>query len=460
MKRLLIVSAHFPPTNAVDMHRVRLSLPHYRAFGYEPTVLCFDPASTQHPVDSRLCKLVPDDVRIERVRSLPTRLTRAIGLNAVGIRGLPALRNSGLKLIAEERPDVVLFSTTSFPLMLLGPRFRRACGAPYVLDFQDHWVSPDGSVLRPTFKNRLVRWLHASLESRAVSATDGLMAVSDDYLTVLNQRYPGLPSKPQDVIPFCAAERDLAIARQRPLAEVFQENTDIGLSELQQDLDTRTVGLYAGAYVDTMQPMLWELFRAVKLHLVESPDRNDRLRLWFVGSNYAAHNCEQPVTAVARECGVEAVIREYPARIPYYDALTLLCRASYCLLFGSTSKGYNPSKLFTLIRTGRPVLALVQPDTRAYDALVESGGAVTIPVDPSSPGPSTTKAIVKFVRDMDQGRPPRLTLNERFLQQYSAEALTQKQAELFERVIESTRACVPETGRSTAPRSSAAVRHP
>ncbi len=34
MKRVLIISPHFPPINAPDCQRVRMSLPYYRRYGW------------------------------------------------------------------------------------------------------------------------------------------------------------------------------------------------------------------------------------------------------------------------------------------------------------------------------------------------------------------------------------------------------------------------------------------
>ena len=39
VKKVLIVSPHFPPLNAPDMQRVRMSLPYFAAEGWEPVVL-------------------------------------------------------------------------------------------------------------------------------------------------------------------------------------------------------------------------------------------------------------------------------------------------------------------------------------------------------------------------------------------------------------------------------------
>ena len=43
VKKVLIVSPHFPPINAPDMQRVRLALPYLRELGWEPTVIAVGP---------------------------------------------------------------------------------------------------------------------------------------------------------------------------------------------------------------------------------------------------------------------------------------------------------------------------------------------------------------------------------------------------------------------------------
>jgi hypothetical protein len=42
-RHVLIVSPHFPPTNAPDMQRVRMSLPHFHKFGWRASVLAVAP---------------------------------------------------------------------------------------------------------------------------------------------------------------------------------------------------------------------------------------------------------------------------------------------------------------------------------------------------------------------------------------------------------------------------------
>ena len=42
MKNVLIISPRFPPLNAADHQRVRMALPYFREYDWEPTVLCVD----------------------------------------------------------------------------------------------------------------------------------------------------------------------------------------------------------------------------------------------------------------------------------------------------------------------------------------------------------------------------------------------------------------------------------
>jgi hypothetical protein len=67
--RVLIVSPHFPPVNAPDHQRVRMSLPYLGEFGWEAHVLAVDPRYVEGFRDPGLLQTVPDDVPVTRVPS-------------------------------------------------------------------------------------------------------------------------------------------------------------------------------------------------------------------------------------------------------------------------------------------------------------------------------------------------------------------------------------------------------
>src|SRR5690349_1081891 len=113
-QNLLIVSPVFPPANAPEMHRVRMSLRYYREFGWKPRVLAVEPARTERIIDPVLRETVPHDAPVHFASAFDPKWTRKIGFSAIGLRAWPFLYRQGAKLIRENRPDLVYFSTTAF----------------------------------------------------------------------------------------------------------------------------------------------------------------------------------------------------------------------------------------------------------------------------------------------------------------------------------------------------------
>src|SRR5438093_394671 len=101
MKRnLLIVSPNFPPINSPDMQRVRMALPHFAEFGWEPTVLAARPECVEGVYDPLLEESVPKDVPIVRTRALPVRQTRRFGLGSLALRAWPYLASAGSRILS------------------------------------------------------------------------------------------------------------------------------------------------------------------------------------------------------------------------------------------------------------------------------------------------------------------------------------------------------------------------
>ncbi len=58
-RRVLIVSPHFPPVNAPDHQRVRMSLPYLYENGWEAHVLAVDPRFVAGFLDPYLLQTIP-----------------------------------------------------------------------------------------------------------------------------------------------------------------------------------------------------------------------------------------------------------------------------------------------------------------------------------------------------------------------------------------------------------------
>ena len=80
MRRVLMVSPHFPPDTNAATHRVRLLAPHLPARGWEPTVVAVDPRDYEGRLDPALADLVPPWLRVVHARAWPVLIKLRINL--------------------------------------------------------------------------------------------------------------------------------------------------------------------------------------------------------------------------------------------------------------------------------------------------------------------------------------------------------------------------------------------
>src|SRR5262245_49086029 len=283
MKRtILIVSPHFPPINAPDHQRVRMALPYVAEFGWDATVLAVRSGCVEGIRDPLLEKALPGETAIVRTSALPVRLTRRFGLGSLALRALPYLLARGNRLLAFRKFDLIFFSTTMFPVMALGRAWLRRFGIPYILDFQDPWVSDyyerPGASKPPggRFKYGFSQILAKTLEPFSLRRASHVIAVSPSYPGLLRQRYGWLRDDQFTVLPFGAAETDYEFVRQ---------------SSVQQRIFDRSDGRQHWVYVGVAGPYmafaLRAIFSALAAAVKQQPDLRQRLRLHFIGTDYA-----------------------------------------------------------------------------------------------------------------------------------------------------------------------------
>jgi hypothetical protein len=88
LNKLIIISPHFPPINAADMHRVRQSVWYFEEFGWKPTVVCVDEKFVEGVEEPLLLQSLPKGLEIIKVKAFSTKWTRKIGLGALALRSL------------------------------------------------------------------------------------------------------------------------------------------------------------------------------------------------------------------------------------------------------------------------------------------------------------------------------------------------------------------------------------
>ena len=372
MKRILVVSPRFPPSNAADMHRVRQSLPYFRRLGWEPTVLSVEARLCEMPLDPWLETTVPAGTRVVHTGAADVRTTRRFGIGSFDVRVLPYLARSGSRLLATEPFDLVFFSTTAFLVMRLGPYWRRRFGVPYVLDMQDPWLSdyydrpgappPPGGRL----KHGVAHWLARACEPATMRAAAHVVSVSPAYPAMLRRRYPEMDAERFTVLPFGAPEADVERLRQLPVPQDIFDPAD-GFQHW----------VYVGRAGGDMELSLTALFTALARARQAEPDVYDRVRLHFVGTDYAPAGRERETVApLAAACGVGDLVRERPLRVPYAEALQAMLDADALLMPGSDDPGYTASKLYPTILARKPLLAVFHEQSSVLDVLRETGAGV------------------------------------------------------------------------------------
>jgi hypothetical protein len=353
VRRVLLISPHFPPDATAGAHRVRLLAPHLAKYGWEPTVLTCAPSAYEGRLDPDLPGFLPASLRVIRVNALPVRWTRRLGVGDLGLRSLPGLYRAAARLLAAEHFDALFITIFPAYTALLGPRLSRRFGVPFVLDYQDPWVNAWGMTVgggrggRVDLKSRASRWLAEMLEPHAVRTASAITAVSPGTYEPILERNPGI-SPVTAAIPIGTDPGDFAERR-------VAMDADVAL-----DPDPALVNVCC---TGAILPLGYETLRAFLTALADlrraRPELAGRLRVHFVGtSNQMVATTECRVLPIAQQLGVADLVRETPTRIPYSQAVALQQRAGALLALGSSEPHYTGSKIFPLLLARRPLLAV------------------------------------------------------------------------------------------------------
>jgi len=424
-RRVLIVSPNFPPSSSPDMQRVRMSLPHFREFGWEPTVLAVAP-DPQAANDPLLSLTIPSDIAVERVAAAPLALTRWFGIGNIALRALPFLNRTGLRLLRTQQYDLVYFSTTMFFAMPLGRWWRMRTNVPFVLDIQDPWLTdyyethPEAT---PPKKHGVARRAHAFLERWTMSATSGLIAVSEPYIRTLRRRYPWLSSAPALTLPFAASQADFELLDRHPQPNPYF-SADDGLVH----------GVYTGRAGDDMRSAVRILVGALTTGRTRFPAEFNRVRLHFVGTNYSTGaDARQTVAPVARELGGGELVVESTSRAPYFTALQLLKDAAFLVLIGSDDPDYTASKVYPYLLAGKPIVAVVHERSGLVPVLNAAPQAVLVTFGDDDEA-AAIELLVSAWRDLLQ-RTGTVPSDEAAVRSYGAREMTRQQCALFDAVL-------------------------
>ena len=306
----------------------------------------------------------PGSVAVTRVNPLPTR-RRSLVARGAGFAGFTLLATAAA-MLRRTRFDAVLAMSPPLTLGLAGWVAARRFRVPLVFNVQD--VFPDAAVEVGAIRDRRVIAAARKLERLVYRACDAVTVLSEDMRANVAAKVEPDHAPVVEVIPnFCDPE---AI---RPQSRRTAYRTDNGLGE-------RTVVMYAGN-IGYSQP--------VELLVAAARACRDRPDVVFVvnGEGSARSQLEDSAAGLSNLVLVDFQPAERLSEVLASADLHVI------MLRKGLAHSSVPSKLYSILAAGRPVLASVDPGTEVARVLEQAGCGVTVPPDDEA-------AFVEALRSM------------------------------------------------------------
>ncbi|MBK6969216.1 MAG: glycosyltransferase family 4 protein [Candidatus Microthrix sp.] len=406
--KLLVIAPHFAPDVAPTGEVITSIVDGLVDRGHSVHVITALPWYRGHRVeDGWGGKLVRTEATewgaISRLHPFPTEKSNipARALAFGGFTALVTLRSLAIR----HRPDAVLAMSPPLPLGFPGALVGAVRRIPFVFNIQD--VFPDVAVEIGAITNPTVIKVASLAERFLYRRADAVTVLSEDLRrNVADKLGPGGDGKVEVIPNFVDTQR------------VQPSSTDVAYRR-EFGLGDRTVVTYAGN-VGLSQPV--ELLVEVARRMVERRD------VVFVvnGGGSSLESVQRAAAGLDNVVFVPMQPRERLSEVlAAADIHTILLRHGL-------ARSSVPSKMYSILAAGRPVVASVDPDTEVTRVLDQAGAGVSV-----APGAvdELHQAIVGLVDDPAR----RATMGasgrswvERWL---SPAAVAEAYEELFERLI-------------------------
>ncbi|MCB9059579.1 MAG: glycosyltransferase family 4 protein [Calditrichae bacterium] len=383
MKKVLIVTYHWPPAGGPGVQRILKFAKYLPEFGWQPLVLtvkdgeypALDP--TLEKDIPKECKVfrsgslepnsiykkltgmkasdrIPTAVLSEKKRDWKSRLAAWVRLNIFipdAKRGwLPFAVRKGAQIIKSENPDIIFSSSPPPTTHLIARKLARRYGLKWVADFRDPWTDIHYYENLPRLD--FVKKIDRNLEHKVLDRADKIISISrldiemDFSKKISQQKCINIPNG-------------------------YDDQDFKGLPVPQSDFPGFLM-MHLGAIGKERVPV--NLFKAIQILSQNEEISAETFRLELVGKN------EPAVWEYVEKFGITRFVKA-SGYVPHKQAVAMSGNASCMLLLVTQSeknKRILPGKTFEYMNTGKPILALGPEDGEVARILLESKTGVTI----------------------------------------------------------------------------------
>lgn len=414
-KKILLITYHFPPSQAVGGLRIFNLAKHLPEYGWQTEVLTIRPNHIKKLNYKRL-KEIPD-TKIHQTTCLPTLIDLYMKLKSIyhsliemryltpedlqrayvpdasrnnrenvlsqirrflisiflslpdGERGwiLPAVVK-GYHLLTKSHYDFILTSCPPYSAHIIGLILKNMTGIPWVADFRDPWYKGGHKKLYVTTSTS--KRIEEKLETEVLEKADLILTTTqklcDIFAAFVTQQYKR--SKPKCICQTNAFDE-----------QVFARIQTDGKYE--QFTITYTGSLYFGRTPEPVFSAISELISAKEVD-------NDQIRIKLVGNCDRIENMQ--TNAVIEKYGLHGIV-QISEPVPYEESIRMIKKSHLALLLAPDQPLQIPAKVFDYIGARTPILAITQKGA-TYD-LIEytgTGGAFD---------PDDVKGIKEFIKN-------------------------------------------------------------
>lgn len=422
MKKILIISPHYPPSNLAGVHRSRLFAQHLPAFGWHPVILTVHEKYYEEAPDWNLHKLIPAGQQIEKVNAYKVTKPRLIG--DIGLRAFFQLRKRALQIVQAEKIDFVYIPIPSFYVSLIGTYLNRKTGVKFGIDYIDPWVHqfPGSHKIfsRHWFSTRLAAWL----EPKALKNVSLITGVAEGYYKAVIERNPQL--------------KDTCVFGAMPYGGEAADHKKLDQMDLQPYLYAKSEKLqfiYAGAMLPKAYTLLEEVFRSI----ANDSKLYEKVEFHFIGTGKKSDDrSSYNIKPLAEKYGLwQSIVFEYPQRIPYLDVLVHLNIADAVFILGSTEPHYTPSKTYQAVLSQKPIMAILHTQSTAVNILRSTRAGLVLDFDGEKEVENVGLGFKVFFEEflLYKNQYKSENINVELFEQFSAANVTGQLVRLIEKAI-------------------------
>lgn len=275
---------------------------------------------------------------------------------------------AGARLVMREPIAAIFSSGPPWSSHLVALRLKRKYSVPWIADFRDGWAANDWGLEEiPIWQNLMDR----KLEKICVQSADQVVSVTNPLREYFVRSYPNLPKSKFVVLPNGFDDPEPCEPDLKDASPSL--GSEDGIRGRRPKFLLHLGDLYFHRRIDSFCLAVADLLKSGELE-------SGAIRVLFQGD--ASPEIIAAAERAAPELFREKII-EVRRRIPWGEAHQLLDGASLLLIFQGDNRNAIPAKFFEYLRTGKPILAVVQRG--ALTEIIESTrcGVWADPRDPS-----------------------------------------------------------------------------